>query len=157
MRSTWIVALTLLLASPAAWAQATPRPATLEECYLDLAARKGTADAVHLAREVCDAVFGRAPRSLSIYSKKTKECVEWWFDAEGRYESAEYYCSLEASGERTWKLACQWKTGSSYTFAQLRENQGRLELVGELKGKGIGTFFTSLGACIEHRANSAGG
>jgi hypothetical protein len=158
---TRIIPLALLLAVLASPPPATAqqkRPGTLEECYLDLAARKGTADAVHLAREICDAVFGRAPRSLSLLQSDQKECVEWWFDAEGRYESADQYCSLEASGERQWRLACQWKDGNmSYTFVELRENGRKLEPVGEVRGKKLGTLFTSLGACIEQRAQASGG
>jgi hypothetical protein len=137
-------------------AQAQARPGSLEECYLDVAATKGSADAVHLAREICDSVFRRGPRSLSVLQGK-KECVEWWFDGEGRYESADLYCSLAPSTEKQWKLACQWKGGEKpYTFVELRENGGRLEPVGELIGKRIGPLFTSLGACIEERAKPSG-
>ncbi len=149
------------LAVSALWALPTlaqegRRPQSLDECYLDVAARKGTADTVHLAREICDAVFQRAPRSLTVLQKN--ECVEWWFDAEGRYESADLYCSLEAAEQERWKLACQWKAaGKKYTFAELATNGGRLEPVGKLQGKSLGPLFTSLGACIEHRANGAAG
>ncbi len=155
MRSLPLAALaaTALWALPAS-AQESRRPQTLDECYLDVAARKGTADTVHLAREICDAVFQRAPRSLTVLQKN--ECVEWWFDAEGRYESADLYCSLEPGAQERWKLACQWKApGKKYTFAELDENGGRLEPVGELRGKSLGPLFTSLGACIEHRATGA--
>lgn len=142
--------------APAAFGQAAERPASLEQCYLDVAARKDSADAVHLTREICDAVFGRAPRSLSVL-QGGKECVEWWFDAEGRYESADLYCSLEPAGQKEWTLACQWKGPEKpYSFVRLREKGHRLEPVGELRGKRIGPLFTSLGACIEHRAGSAG-
>ncbi len=142
----------ILLAATLAQAQGGSRPRNLDECYLDVAATKGTADTVHLAREICDAVFRRAPRSLTVLQKN--ECVEWWFDAEGRYESADLYCSLEAAEQERWKLACQWKAaGKKYTFAELATNGGKLEPVGELRGKSLGPLFTSLGACIEHRAN----
>lgn len=151
-----LAVLALGLASLASTAQAQARPGSLEECYLDVAVQKGSADAVHLAREICDAVFRRGPRSLSVLQGK-KECVEWWFDAEGRYESAAVYCSLAPSSEQQWKLACQWKGGEKpYTFVELREAGGRLEPVGELRGKRIGPLFTSLGACIEERAKPSG-
>ncbi len=148
--------LGLVVSAAGAWAQeGAGRPASLEECYLDVAARKSTADAVYLAREICDSVLRRAPRSLTVLQGE-KECVEWWFDAEGRYESADLYCSLEAAGERQWKLACQWKGGEKpYTFVELREDDRRLEPVGEVRGVRIGPLFTSLGACIEHRARPA--
>lgn len=149
--------LALGLASLASTAEAQTRPGSLEECYLDVAVQKGSADAVHLAREICDSVFRRGPRSLSVLQGQ-KECVEWWFDGEGRYESADLYCSLAPSTEQQWKLACQWKNGEKpYTFVELRENGGRLEPVGELQGKRIGPLFTSLGACIEERAKPSAG
>ena len=145
----------LLVAGPFASAQGPGRPGSLEECYLDVAAAKASADAVHLAREICDAVFQPRPRSLSALVGD-KECVEWWFDSEGRYESAEIYCSLEPAEEQQWKLACQWKTPEkSYTFVKLRENAGRMEPVGGLNGRDVGPLFTSLGACIEARAKPA--
>jgi hypothetical protein len=157
-RMTVVAALAaLLLGAGALQASAQGRPASLEQCYLDVAATKGSADAVHLAREICDAVFRRGPRSLSVLQGK-KECVEWWFDGEGRYESADLYCALEPSSEQQWKLACQWKGGEKpYTFVELRENGGRLDRVGELRGKRIGPLFTSLAACIEERAKPSGG
>ena len=150
-----LLALTLALAAPllATWRRARRVPPTLEQCYLDVAARKGDADAVHLAREICDEVFRRGPRSLTRLVKN--ECVEWWFDAEGRYESADLYCSLEVAGDANWKLACQWKsTNKPYTFVELAPSRGKLSPVGELRGKPLGPFFTSLGACIEERAGA---
>lgn len=152
-----VVALLWLAGAPLAAAQEGARPESLEACYLDVAARKSTADAVHLAREICDAVFRRGPRSLSVL-EGGRECVEWWFDAEGRYESADQYCGLEPVGERQWKLACQWKGGDKgYTFVVLREEGQRLEPVGELRGKPVGPLFTSLVACIGERAGAAKG
>jgi hypothetical protein len=149
--------MALALASAgAAHAADPPAPRTLEECYLNVAMQKSTADLAYVARELCDAAFGRVPRALSFLDPKTGECTEWWFDAKGRFESADRYCSLEDAGEATWRLACQWKrTGapSGYTLARLRAGQdGRLAPVGKVLGREVGTIFLSLGACIEHRA-----
>jgi hypothetical protein len=155
LRNRIVLMLCVLLAPDQAPAQMAERPTTLESCYLDVAARKGDADAVHLAREICDEVFRRGPRSLVQLAGN--ECVEWWFDAEGRYESADLYCSLEAAGKVNWKLACQWKAaGKPFTFVELAPSAGKLLPVGELAGKEIGPLFSSLGACIEHRAGVGG-
>lgn len=155
-RMNWVLLLFAVWVPALAFGQSAARPATLEQCYLDVAARKGDADAVHIARELCDEVFRRGPRSLTLLDGK--ECVEWWFDAEGRYESADLYCSLEAAGATNWKLACQWKTPTKpFTFVELAPQGGKLVPVGELAGKKLGPLFTSLGACIESRAAGAAG
>jgi hypothetical protein len=145
-------------AIPAAAQVAAPPPVDLEECYLRVAAGKSTPDGIHLAREICDAVFRPMPRSLAIYNAREQRCDEWWFDGRGRHEDEAQYCSLEPQATAgAWKLACQGKGAqkSRFTFVALRESNGRLEHVGTLKGRDPGLLFTSLAACVEHRA--AGG
>jgi hypothetical protein len=139
-------------AAPAA-AEAPESPATLEECYLNVAMHKSTADMVYLAREICDAVFKRQPRALTVLDPKTKDCDEWWFDEHGRTESGDRYCSLVESGPQTWQLACRWKNSNpdAYSFVELRERSGRMELVGQAHGRALGAIFTSLSACVEHK------
>ena len=128
-------------------------PATLEECYLNVAMHKSTADMVYLAREICDAVFKRQPRALTVLDSKTKDCDEWWFDEQGRTESGDRYCSLVESGTQTWKLACRWKKSGpdAYSFVELRERSGRMELEGKAHGRAVGAVFSSLSACVEHK------
>ena len=144
-------------AAPAA-AERPGSPATLEECYLNVAMHKSTADMVYLAREICDAVFKRQPRALTVLDPKTKDCDEWWFDEQGRTESGDRYCSLVESGPQTWKLACRWKKSGpdTYSFVELRERSGRMELVGEAHGRAVGAVFSSLSACVEHKLGVTG-
>ena len=156
----WIGVALVSAVAGAAQASDPDTPRTLEECYLNVAMQKSTADLAYVARELCDAVFGRTPRALSFLDPKSGECTEWWFDEKGRFESADRYCSLEEAGEVTWKLACQWKrtaTPSGYTFARLRAEGGRLVPVGKVYGREVGAIFSSLAACVEHRATGGAG
>jgi hypothetical protein len=142
---------------PAA-AEAPANPETLEECYLNVAMHKTTADMVYLAREICDAVFKHQPRSLTVLDPKTKDCDEWWFDEHGRTESGDRYCSLVESERQTWKLACRWKSSNpdAYSLVELRERSGRMEPVGRARGRKLGAVFTSLSACVEHKLGATG-
>ncbi len=126
-------------------------PGTLEECYLRVAMQKSTADLAYVAREICDAVFRRFPRPVTVRDPRTRKCVEWWFDERGRYESAQRVCALAWTPGGTWKFACQAKSGQGFTFAELREVGGRYEPVGPVHGTAVGDFFTGLPACIESR------
>ena len=146
-RSTWLVAAiaALLFVEPAA----ARDPVDLEDCYLRVAASKSTADAVHVAREICDAVFRPAPRAIAVLGKDGT-CAEWWFDRHGRYESPTQYCSLEEQGDGVLRLACQWKGSKSFTYAELRANGDRYE--GDVKGARVGELFRSLGGCVAHKA-----
>lgn len=148
----------LALAAGAPGGAAAAEPRTLEECYLNVAMKKSTADLVYLAREICDAVFKRMPRGVTVLDPKGRECTEWWFDERGRYEAADRYCAMEETAGGTWKLACQWKKSAArpFTFVELREGNGRYQPVSELRGKPVGTFFTGLASCVEHRAQAAG-
>jgi hypothetical protein len=155
-----LAALALGAAAGAARAADPEPPRSLEECYLNVAMHKSTADLAYIAREICDAVFKRTPRALSFLDPKSGECTEWWFDEKGRYESADRLCSLEDAADATWKLACQWKKAAApggYTFARLRADGGRLVPVGKVHGREVGAIFTGLGACVEHRATGAAG
>jgi hypothetical protein len=130
-------------------------PGTLEECYLRVAMEKSTADLAYVAREICDAVFRRFPRPVTVRDPRTGKCVEWWFDERGRYESAARVCALTATAGETWKFACQAKSGKGFTFATLREAGGRYEPVGPVHGTALGDLFTGLPACIEARIGKA--
>jgi len=143
-------------AAPAA-AEPPESPTTLEECYLNVAMHKSTADMVYLAREICDAVFKRQPRALTVLDPKTKDCDEWWFDEHGRTESGVRYCSLVESDRQTWKLACRWKSSNpdAYSLVELRERSGRMEPVGKAQGREVGAVFSSLSACVEHKLGVA--
>jgi hypothetical protein len=136
---------------------AAAQPKTLEDCYLNVAMTKSTADMVYLAREICDAAFNRFPRSLTVLTPKSKNCDEWWFDQNGRSENADRYCSLAESGTKTWKLACRWKSSNpdAYSFVELRERNGRMEPVSEARGKKMGDLFSNLAACVEHKLGPA--
>jgi len=161
-RTATIVAIAIVesgwIGAAPATAEPPGNPATLEECYLNVAMHKSTADMVYLAREICDAVFKRRPRALTVLDPKTKDCDEWWFDEQGRTESGDRYCSLVESSPETWKLACRWKNSSpdAYSFVELRERSGRMELVGEAHGRAVGAVFSSLSACVEHKLGVAG-
>jgi hypothetical protein len=126
-------------------------PGTLEECYLRVAIEKSTADLAYVAREICDAVFRRFPRPVTVRDPRTRRCVEWWFDERGRYESAQRVCALTSAADGLWQFACQAKTGDGFTFAELREVGGRYEPVGPVHGTAVGDLFTGLPACIESR------
>jgi hypothetical protein len=126
-------------------------PGTLEECYLRVAMQKSTADLAYVARELCDAVFRRFPRPLTVRDLRSRKCVEWWFDERGRYESAERICALTSTGDGTWNFACQAKSGQGFTFAELREVGGRYEPVGPIHGTAVGDLFSGLPACIQSR------
>jgi len=132
---------------------ASAQPKTLEDCYLNVAMTKSTADMVYLAREICDAAFSRFPRSLTVLTPKSKDCDEWWFDQNGRSEDADRYCSLARSESDTWKLACRWKnsTPDAYSFVELRELSGRMEPVSAARGRSMGEVFSNLAACVEHK------
>ncbi len=156
-RASWICIAAIWLASGVGEAAAqSETPRTLDECYLKVALEKSTPDLLYLARETCDAVFRAVPRSIATFDADTGRCDEWWFDANGRYETEAYYCSLEPTTEPAggWKLACQWKAPNPkrYLFAKLRETNGRLETVGGVQGHSIGPLFSGLAACVEDRA-----
>ena len=127
---------------------AAQEPRNLQECYLRVAAQKSTADAVHLARDICDAVFRPAPRAIAVLAKDGT-CSEWWFDRHGRYESPTHYCSLESREGGVLRFACQWKGAKSVTYAELREEGDRY--AGEVKGAAIGQLFRSLAGCVAHK------
>ena len=132
---------------------AAAQPKTLEDCYLNVAMTKSTADMVYLAREICDAAFNRFPRSLTVLTPKGKNCDEWWFDQNGRSEDADRYCALSETGDKTWKLACRWKSSKpdAYSFVELRDNDGRMEPVTAARGKKMGEVFGDLAACVDHK------
>jgi len=126
-------------------------PATLEQCYLTVAMQKSAPESLQLGRQLCDAAFGLRARPLAFLDPGTKTCAEWWFDPYGRYEDADRYCSLEGSGDGTWKLACQWKADGKATFVKLRENGNRFEREGKLLGRDVGPAFRTLAGCVEHK------
>jgi len=158
VRASWLFSISLLCAFEAS-AQSGVAPRDLADCYLRVAIEKSTADMVYLARELCDAVFKPTPRSIAVLEGKGSRCTEWWFDARGRYESADQLCSLEPVGDLPahWKLACQGKGSlrDRYTFVELRESAGHLQPVRTLRGFDVGPLFSSLAACIEYRADAA--
>jgi hypothetical protein len=146
----WVVATVLLGPGPDAVAQQAV-PDSLEQCYLTVATQKTAPESLQLGRQLCDAAFGLRARPLAFLDPKAKTCAEWWFDPYGRYEDADRYCSLEGSGDGTWKLACQWKADGKATFVKLRENGNRFEREGELLGRDIGPAFRTLAGCVEHK------
>lgn len=148
----------VVAATLAAGGAGATEPQTLEDCYLRVAMQKQTADLAYLAREICDRVFARFPRAVTVLDPAGAECQEWWFDDRGRYESAERYCALEPTGGASWKLACQGKTGAnkSWTFIALQERDGHYEPVGAVQGRPIGRLFTGLVPCVEARAAAGG-
>jgi hypothetical protein len=152
------IAIAVAIAAVCSFAgSASAQPKTLEDCYLNVAMTKSTADMVYLAREICDAAFNRFPRSLTVLTPKSKDCDEWWFDQNGRSEDADRYCSLTESSEKTWKLACRWKKSNpdAYSFVELRESGGRMEPVAAARGKKMGDVFGNLAACVEHKLGAA--
>lgn len=151
----WLALASVLGAASGASAA---EPKTLEDCYLEVAMQKQTADLVYLARDICDQVFRRFPRAVTVLGPKGAECEEWWFDDRGRYESSDLYCALEPAGGALWKLGCQGKQGAtkSWTFATLREQGGRYEPTGPVQGRPIGRLFTGLVPCLEARAAGGG-
>lgn len=142
-----VAAAGLVLGAPAA----AELPATLEECYLTVATTRSAPESIGLARQLCDAAFGRSARPLAFLDPRSKTCSEWWFDRSGRYEDADRYCSLEADGEAQWKLACQWKSDGKVSFVRLREAGNAFQRVGSLHGRNVGEVFQSLAGCIEYK------
>lgn len=132
-------------------------PATLEECYLTIAAEKTMPESIQLARQLCDAAFGLRARPVAFLDPKTGQCAEWWFDPYGRYEDADRYCSLEGEGDGAFKLACQWKADGEVSFVRLRENGSRLERQGALRGRDVGQAFRTLAGCVEHKLGEGSG
>jgi len=143
-------ATAVLWAGPSALAQQAV-PDSLEQCYLTVATQKTAPESLQLGRQLCDAAFGLRARPLAFLDPKAKTCAEWWFDPYGRYEDADRYCSLEGSGDGTWKLACQWKADGKATFVKLRENGNRFEREGKLLGRDVGPAFRTLAGCVEHK------
>ncbi len=162
MRRNPFVAAAPILALALACVVAEPAPAaeprTLEDCYMQVALHKSSAELVYLAREICDTVFRRFPRAVTVQDPKTQACEEWWFDAQGRYETDDRYCALDDQGGGSWKLACQWKrpvaTPPQITFATLREAGGRYQPVGPVHGRAVGALFTGLTSCVEARVDA---
>ena len=142
---------TACVAEPASAAE----PRTLEDCYMQVALQKTSADLVYLAREICDTVFRRFPRAVTVQDPKTQACEEWWFDAHARYETDDRYCALEDLKGGSWRLACQWKRPATptpqITFVTLKESGGRYQPVGPVHGRPVGELFTGLTACVESR------
>ena len=155
LRAASLHVAAVLLWLPAAVGAEEPK--TLEACYLQVATTKTAPEAIRLGRQVCDAAFGRSARPVAFLDKRAKTCSEWWFDPYGRYEDADRYCSLEGSGNGSWKLACQWKADGKATFVRLRENGSRLEREGELQGRDVGLAFRTLAGCVEHKLSPGSG
>lgn len=154
-----VVSLSLLvcIAAPrtaVAGAAAEP-PADLKQCYLRVAMEKVNPDAMYLARELCDAVYKRRePQSIVTLDPKTKKCVEWWFDADGRYESGELYCALEPRGEGRLVFACETKDprNDRFTWVELTRREQRYEKSGRRAGYDPGEFFAGMIGCLDHKA-----
>ena len=72
---TLLAALATAIAVMLGAGVATAQPKTLEDCYLNVAMTKSTADKVYLAPESCDAAFMRVPRTLTVLTPKAKDCA----------------------------------------------------------------------------------
>lgn len=136
--------------------EAVATPTNLRDCYMRVAMTKSNPDAMYLAREICNALFKKLdPASLALYDAKTGKCTEWFFDADGRYETADLYCSLEPRGENKYGFACEGKEKKRFTFAELTRVDHRYEKSG-VKGFDVGAMFTTLASCVEHKAAQPG-
>jgi hypothetical protein len=133
-------------------------PTNLRDCYLRVAMEKSTADMAYLAREICDAVFKPAHRSLVVLDGKNGVCTEWWLDPQGRYDTATVYCAFEpAPGEGRYTLACQYKDRPhNYTLVEVAEHGDALEPVGKVAGIDPGRLFKSMAGCVRAKAASGG-
>lgn len=133
----------------------SPTPTNLEQCYLNVAMKKTSADMAYIAREICDSVFKPPRRNLVILSNEDSTCQEWWLDRHGRYDSATVYCAFDNRGPSRWELACQYKNRDAhYGVVQLQEHDDAYEPLGEPLGTVPGRVFKTLGACLRQRARS---
>lgn len=148
--SSW--ALGCVLACSARSSHATTEPKSLNDCYMQVAMKKQSADMVYLAREICDQVFGKTPRSLVVLDRKQNQCVEWWFDNRGRRETADSYCALEHATSSRLTLSCESKSRrKSNAFVQdLSRKPGKFEIQKQL-GTAPGPFFPHFSDCLRAR------
>jgi hypothetical protein len=131
-------------------------PTNLRECYMRVAMTKANPDAMYLAREICNSLFKKLdPASLALFDAKTGKCTEWFFDADGRYETADMYCSLEPRGENKFGFACEGKEKKRFTFAELTRIDHRYEK-SNVKGYDVGALFATLASCVEYKAAQPG-
>ncbi len=132
---------------------ATTTPKDLRDCYMRVALQKTSADMAYLARQLCDAVFAPAHRSLVVLEPKSKACVEWWLDGHNRYESSTVYCDFHSGADAHFSLACQSKEDSGqYSLVELVARGERYERVGEPLGYDPGQLFQTLAACLRFKA-----
>jgi hypothetical protein len=132
--------------------QATPT--NLRDCYMRIAMNKVNPDAMYLARQICDQLFKKLdPASLALYDVKTQKCIEWFFDGDGRYETADMYCAFEPRGESKYALACESKDLKSrrYSYAELVKSERRYDKA-RSAGFDLGVLFTSMAGCVEYKA-----
>lgn len=130
----------------------------LRDCYMRIAMTKTNPDAMYLARQICDQLFKKLdPASLALYDAKAQKCTEWFFDADGRYETSDMYCGFEPRGENKYALACEAKDAKSrrFSYADLVKNERRYDKV-KTAGFDLGLLFTSMTACVEHKAQQPG-
>lgn len=133
-------------------------PQNLHDCYMRVAMTKANPDAMYLAREICNALFKKLdPSSLAIYEPKTQKCTEWFFDGDGRYETADLYCAFEPRGDTKYAFACEAKDASKkkFTYADLTRNERRYEKT-RTAGYEVGAMFTTMAACVEYKSLQPG-
>ncbi|MEL6340280.1 MAG: hypothetical protein AAFP04_06335 [Myxococcota bacterium] len=82
-----------------------PNPQALERCYLEVAATKATADAIHAAQDLCDSLYKSQARSLVLAIDN--RCQQWWFDDLGRRVTGAQLCVLDIPESGQLRLACE--------------------------------------------------
>jgi hypothetical protein len=126
-------------------------PRTLDECYMQVAMEKSTADMAYVAKDLCDQVFGTRPLSVIVLDTKARQCVEWWFDNRGRHESPERYCAIENTTADQMTLSCEEKDRRKGAFVLKLGRSAEAFSVIQKAGNPPGAFYPTVSSCVAAR------
>lgn len=125
-----------------------PMPPELRKCYLEIAAKKETADAIHAARTVCDDVY--RPQARYVVFSESGRCSEWWFDDLGRRVTENFLCSLDYPDGKKLRVACESRESRSRAFITIVDRDTLKPVASSTVGSPP-KMFSSLAACIRSR------
>ena len=149
----WGLAASMLIAytAPSTSFASNAAPKTLNECYMQVAMEKSTADMAYVAKDICDQVFGTQPLSVIVLDTETRKCVEWWFDNRGRHESPERYCALENTTAHQMTLSCEEKDRRKGAFVLTLGRGAEAFTVIQKAGTPPGAFYPTVSSCVAAR------